>query len=142
VKLFAFRLKFFLHKIEVFDACVVFISLVLDIASIVDEEGIEASQALFVLRLWRIVRVVNGIFICSQSHREVAVAKERNERRKAIHILHKTQKCLQEELEEKEAMVRLMKSHSLEYVPTKKSIPLKQGASPVNIVISGPDSKY
>ena len=60
MKLIAFRMKYFTHKFEVLDGIVVVISWVLDIASLAREEAFEAAALLIVLRLWRVVRIVNG----------------------------------------------------------------------------------
>lgn len=60
VKVIAFGLDFFKSKLEVFDAIVVIISFVLDVLSLVLEEQFAALQLLILLRLWRIVRVING----------------------------------------------------------------------------------
>lgn len=60
VRLYALRLEFFKHKLEVFDAIVVIVSFVLDIV-FRDNEGPESGAGLLVvLRLWRVARILNG----------------------------------------------------------------------------------
>ena len=54
--------EFFHHKLEIFDAFVIVSSFALDIVSLVYEEAFAALELLVLLRLWRIVRVVNGEF--------------------------------------------------------------------------------
>ena len=61
VKMFAFRLAFFKHKMEVFDALVVVVAFALDVA-FAAEEGIQSAVGLLVvLRLWRVTRILNGM---------------------------------------------------------------------------------
>jgi tetrahydromethanopterin S-methyltransferase subunit F len=60
LKLIAFRLKYFTHKFEVFDGTIVFLSYLLDLASLAEEEAFEAASLVIILRLWRVVRIVNG----------------------------------------------------------------------------------
>ena len=61
VKLYAFGLDFFHHKLEVFDAIVVIVSFALDIAYSGNMDAWDAVGLLVLLRLWRVVRIVNGI---------------------------------------------------------------------------------
>jgi hypothetical protein len=61
VKIIAFRMKFFTHKFEVFDAIVVTISWILDVASSIREEAFLQFLALLILlRIWRVIRIING----------------------------------------------------------------------------------
>ena len=63
VKLYAFGLDFFHHKLEVFDAIVVIVSFALDIAYSGNMDAWDAIGLLVLLRLWRVVRIVNGIVL-------------------------------------------------------------------------------
>ncbi|XP_028411794.1 voltage-gated hydrogen channel 1-like [Dendronephthya gigantea] len=63
VKLYAFGLDFFHHKLEVFDAIVVIVSFSLDIAYSGNMDAWDAVGLLVLLRLWRVVRIVNGIVL-------------------------------------------------------------------------------
>ncbi len=60
VKLYALRLEFFKHKLELFDALVVIVSFVLDIVYRNSEGATNGIGLLIVLRLWRVTRVLNG----------------------------------------------------------------------------------
>ena len=64
----------------------------------VDEEAFQVVSLLIILRLWRIVRVVNGIVLTTTARRDAAVHEARGEARRIIHILHKTQNRLVEEM--------------------------------------------
>ena len=65
VRIYAYRLDFFKHKMEMFDAVVVIASFVLDIV-FRDNEGPESGAGLLVvLRLWRVTRILNGRDTCT-----------------------------------------------------------------------------
>ena len=75
------------------------INLLCVLCSRVDEEGFEViAQLVILLRLWRIVRVVNGIILSSKSQNDNALHEAKGEARKVIHMLHKTRTRLTEEL--------------------------------------------
>jgi len=58
-----FRLEFFKHKLEVFDAVIVIVSFILDIIYR-NKEGPESGIGLLiVLRLWRVTRILNGRYL-------------------------------------------------------------------------------
>lgn len=59
-KLFAYRLEFFQHKFEVFDALVVMVSFVLDVVFIFHDDVFDGMGLLILLRLWRVARIING----------------------------------------------------------------------------------
>ncbi|XP_046862676.1 voltage-gated hydrogen channel 1-like [Xenia sp. Carnegie-2017] len=61
VKLYAFDCQFFHHKLEVFDAIVVCVSFALDVAYSGNTDAWDAAGLLILLRLWRIVRIINGV---------------------------------------------------------------------------------
>lgn len=60
-KLYAFRLEFFHHRFEVFDAIVVIVSFILDIVYISKENAFDGMGLLILLRLWRVARIINGM---------------------------------------------------------------------------------
>ena len=60
VKVYAFRLQFFYHKLEVFDAVVVIVSFALDLAFASDEGLMSGVGLIIILRLWRVTRILNG----------------------------------------------------------------------------------
>lgn len=91
VKLIAFRMKYFTHKFEVLDGIVVVISWVLDIASLAREEAFEAAALLIVLRLWRVVRIVNGAVLSAKAQSDNQLEEARKQARKIVHAFHKCQ---------------------------------------------------
>ncbi|KAF5899946.1 voltage-gated hydrogen channel 1-like, partial [Clarias magur] len=80
-KLYAYRLEFFHHKFEVFDAIVVIVSFILDIVYISKENAFDGMGLLILLRLWRVARIINGIMLSvkSQADHKVNKLKEENE---------------------------------------------------------------
>ncbi|CAJ0923791.1 unnamed protein product [Ranitomeya imitator] len=62
-KLYAFRLEFFHHKFEVFDAVIVIISFIIDVVYLTREDFFSAVGLLILLRLWRVARIVNGKYV-------------------------------------------------------------------------------
>ncbi|KAL3857162.1 hypothetical protein ACJMK2_011878 [Sinanodonta woodiana] len=80
VKLYAVRLEFFHHKIEIFDAVIIIVSFTLDVI-FRDHTGIESGTGLLiVLRLWRVIRIINGIVVSVKKEADVKVHKERKQR--------------------------------------------------------------
>ena len=60
VRIIVFRLEFFHHKLEIFDAVIVIVSFVLDIIFCNNEGPESGIGLLIVLRLWRVTRILNG----------------------------------------------------------------------------------
>lgn len=64
LKLYGQREKFFKRKVQIVDSFVIAISFALDIAVIVvkdvDSTVINGLGLIVILRLWRLVRIVNG----------------------------------------------------------------------------------
>ena len=65
VKVFVMRQDFFKSKMEVFDAVVVIVSFSLDVAFANREGSSSGVGLLIILRLWRVVRILNGLYIWS-----------------------------------------------------------------------------
>jgi len=65
IKIYADTSHFFTHKIEMIDGFVVVVSLTMDLvtAFLPSDELLAAVGVLILFRLWRIVRVVNGIMV-------------------------------------------------------------------------------
>eukprot|EP00794_Sanderia_malayensis_P009968 gene9968-10991_t len=61
VKLFALGLRFFKHKMELFDAFIVITSFVLDVVML--HEAGTAAEIIILFRLWRVTRIVNGMIM-------------------------------------------------------------------------------
>ncbi|XP_057705518.1 voltage-gated hydrogen channel 1 isoform X3 [Corythoichthys intestinalis] len=74
-KLFAYRLEFFQHKFEVFDALVVILSFVLDIVYLFHEDVFDGMGLLILLRLWRVARIINGILVSVKTRAEQKMHK-------------------------------------------------------------------
>lgn len=88
-KVAVFRLHFFKHKLEVFDAVVVVVSFVLDIVYI-DNDGLETGIGLLIIvRLWRVARIVNGITSTVKKHADSKVNHEKHLRQAAENELTK-----------------------------------------------------
>lgn len=104
LKLISFRLKYFLpsiHRIrghkfyfitfEMFDGMVVVISWILDVASLKEEEAFELIDLVIILRLWRIVRVVNGAVLSAKAQLDQQLHEAKHQTRHVITALHKAQ---------------------------------------------------
>lgn len=64
LKLIADWKHFWAHKMEIFDAVVVVIAFACDVAiSFIGTEALAAVGLLIMLRLWRVVRVINGVIL-------------------------------------------------------------------------------
>lgn len=62
LKIFVFRLEFFYYKFEILDVVVVVVFFVFDIVFIFREYEFEVFGLLILFRLWRVVRIINGMF--------------------------------------------------------------------------------
>ena len=60
VRLAVFRLEFFKHKLELFDAAVVIVSFALDVQFRNNEGPESGAGLLIILRLWRVTRILNA----------------------------------------------------------------------------------
>uniref|UniRef100_A0A8C4R543 Voltage-gated hydrogen channel 1 n=1 Tax=Eptatretus burgeri TaxID=7764 RepID=A0A8C4R543_EPTBU len=80
VKLYVFRLEFLHHGLELLDAAVVLISFVLDIVYSLQHNAFDAAGFLVLLRLWRVVRIANGIVISVKGRARKKISALRNEK--------------------------------------------------------------
>ena len=62
----------------------------------VEEEAFEAAALIIILRLWRVVRIVNGAVLSSKAQSDRQLEEARTEARKIIHAFHKCQDKLDE----------------------------------------------
>ena len=62
----------------------------------VEEEAFEAAALIIILRLWRVVRIVNGAVLSSKAQSDRQLEEARAEARKIIHAFHKCQDKLDE----------------------------------------------
>ncbi|XP_077318131.1 voltage-gated hydrogen channel 1 [Lithobates pipiens] len=99
-KLFAFRLEFFHHKFEVFDAVIVIISFIIDVVYITREDVFSAVGLLILLRLWRVARIVNGVIMSVKSRAEEKINKLKAKQETLLaRVFQLEQQCSQQEQE-------------------------------------------
>ncbi|XP_017345402.1 voltage-gated hydrogen channel 1 [Ictalurus punctatus] len=114
-KLYAFRLEFFHHRFEVFDAIVVIVSFILDIVYISKENAFDGMGLLILLRLWRVARIINGILLSvkSQANHRVQKLKEENDRlHHQIGELKEHKTAMEQEVSKLRAVLA---KHSIQY---------------------------
>lgn len=92
-------LKFFKHKMEVFDGIVVIVSFSLDVAFSGEEGAVDGVSLIVLLRLWRVTRIVNGIVL------SVKMQAERK-----VNELEKQKSTLKEEVEHLKTKCALLES--------------------------------
>ncbi|XP_040272021.1 voltage-gated hydrogen channel 1-like [Bufo bufo] len=99
-KLYAFRLEFFHHKFEVFDAVIVIISFIIDVVYITREDIFNAVGLLILLRLWRVARIVNGVILSVKSRAEEKIHKLKEKQETLLaRVSQLEQQCTQQEQE-------------------------------------------
>ncbi|XP_061581942.1 voltage-gated hydrogen channel 1-like [Cololabis saira] len=114
-KLFAYRLEFFEHKFEVFDAVVVVVSFVLDVVFIFHEDAFDGMGLLILLRLWRVARIINGILVSvkTRAHQKIHKLKESYD-----HLVERAtelQKRSDELEQENQKLKALLKKHNIDF---------------------------
>ncbi|XP_060571090.1 voltage-gated hydrogen channel 1-like [Ruditapes philippinarum] len=113
VRLAVFRLEFFKHKLEVFDAVIVIVSFVLDII-FRNQEGPESGIGLLiVLRLWRVTRILNGIVLSVKLQAEKRVQRERRLRDACEQELMKYREYCAAQESEIETLRGLLRKHGI-----------------------------
>ncbi|XP_008837621.2 voltage-gated hydrogen channel 1 [Nannospalax galili] len=112
-KIFVFRLEFFHHKFEILDAMVVVVSFVLDFVFLFKKHQFEALGLLILLRLWRVIRIINGIIISVKTHseRQILRLKQMNIQL-ATKIQHLEFSCSEKE-QEIERLNKLLRQNGL-----------------------------
>eukprot|EP00731_Ephydatia_muelleri_P016286 Em0009g710a len=97
LKIVASGFGFFAHKFEVFDATIVVLSWIIDVAfrrdflNVLKEEGaFEAASLLILLRLWRLLRIINGVFMTSKQRSDIRKQKVLEE---AHHVAEALERC-------------------------------------------------
>ncbi|XP_044146556.1 voltage-gated hydrogen channel 1-like [Bufo gargarizans] len=99
-KLYAFRLEFFHHKFEVFDAVIVIISFIIDVVYITREDIFNAVGLLILLRLWRVARIVNGAILSVKSRADEKIHKLKKKQETLLaRVSQLEQQCTQQEQE-------------------------------------------
>ncbi|KAM4732975.1 voltage-gated hydrogen channel 1 isoform 1-T2 [Anableps anableps] len=112
-KLFVFRLEFFYHKFEVFDAVVVVISFVLDIVFIFHEDAFDGVGLLILLRLWRVARIVNGILVSVKTRADQKIHKLKESYDHLVERATELQKRNDELAQENQKLQALLKKHGI-----------------------------
>ncbi|XP_077995963.1 voltage-gated hydrogen channel 1-like [Glandiceps talaboti] len=78
IRIYCMKLDFFKHKLEVFDAIIVLISFAFDIAYAISPETFHNIMGLLVIfRLWRVVRIFNGILLSVKNQAEKKIAAQK-----------------------------------------------------------------
>eukprot|EP00731_Ephydatia_muelleri_P016269 Em0009g693a len=90
LKIVASGFGFFAHKFEVFDATIVVLSWIIDVASEKEEGAFEAASLLILLRLWRLLRIINGVFMTSKQRSDIRKQKVLEE---AHHVAEALERC-------------------------------------------------
>ncbi|KAM4809069.1 voltage-gated hydrogen channel 1 [Rhinophrynus dorsalis] len=112
-KLYAFRLEFFHHKFEVFDAVIVVISFIIDIVYISREDIFNAVGLLILLRLWRVARIVNGVIVSVKSRAEEKIHKLKEKQEALLaKVSQLEQQCAQQE-EEISRLQKLLQQNNI-----------------------------
>ncbi|XP_071502371.1 voltage-gated hydrogen channel 1-like [Diadema antillarum] len=135
VKILVFQMEFFRSKLEVFDGLVIIVSFVLDILSLIYEEEFAAAQLIVLLRLWRIVRVVNGVILSVETQAEKKIEQQKHLCEEVEHELEKFRQYCTAQEKEIEILRNTLNQHGIkiedDYVAEKPKISLNQ----VNVVV-------
>ncbi|XP_033102172.1 voltage-gated hydrogen channel 1-like isoform X2 [Anneissia japonica] len=139
-KLYAFRLEFFKHKLEVFDAVIVIVSFVLDIVFLIYEETFMAViQLLIFLRLWRIVRIVNGLVISVESKAHEKITAQKQLREEAEEELEQLRKYCDQQERQLELIMAEARKHGIVLNSISKLDPPKHRKQfKVDVDVNGP----
>ncbi|KAG8186967.1 hypothetical protein JTE90_005741 [Oedothorax gibbosus] len=113
MKIYAFRMEFFHHKFEIFDALVVFLSFALDIY-FWEQEGIDL---IIVLRLWRVARILNGVVMSVKTAADNKLHKEKRLREGLEQELTKCRTYATGLEQEVESLHSLLKKHGITEIP-------------------------
>lgn len=113
LKIIAFRLDFFKSRLEVFDAFIVVVSFVLDILSIVYKDQFTALQLLILLRMWRIVRVINGVILSVETNAEKKIEAQKRLREELELELEKFRRYCSAQEKEIEMLRNELQNHGI-----------------------------
>ncbi|XP_046365721.2 voltage-gated hydrogen channel 1-like isoform X1 [Haliotis rufescens] len=123
VRLYAMRLDFFKHKLELFDAVVVIVSFILDIIYRNAEGAANGIGLLIVLRLWRVTRVLNGIVMSVKRQSEKRLERERRLRTACEQELAKYRQYCSSQEREIELLQGILRKHGIEYIEKSQKPP-------------------
>ncbi|XP_071945387.1 voltage-gated hydrogen channel 1-like isoform X2 [Antedon mediterranea] len=140
-KLYAFQLEFFKHKLEMFDAVIVIISFVLDIVFLIYEETFMAViQLLIFLRLWRIVRIVNGLVLSVEAKAHEKITAQKFLREEAEIELYELRKHYEEQQKQMEMIVAEAQKQGIVLNSITKKDSMKNEKQVVEVDLNGPPS--
>ncbi|XP_017294313.1 voltage-gated hydrogen channel 1 [Kryptolebias marmoratus] len=114
-KLFAFRLEFFQHKFEVFDALVVLVSFILDIVFLFHEDASDGMGLLILLRLWRVARIINGILVSVKTRADQRIHKLKESYDHLVQRATELQKHNDQLVAENQKLQALLKKHGINF---------------------------
>lgn len=114
-KLFAYRLEFFQHKFEVFDAVIVVVSFVLDVAFIFHEDAFAGMNLLILLRLWRVARIINGILVSVKTRAHQQIHKLKQSYDHLVQRVTELQERNDKLEQENQKLQALLKKHGIDF---------------------------
>ncbi|MEE6503925.1 hypothetical protein FKM82_005013 [Ascaphus truei] len=112
-KLYAFRLEFFHHKFEVFDAVIVIISFIIDIVYISREDVFNAVGLLILLRLWRVARIINGVIVSVKSRAEDKINKLKEKQETLLARVSQLENQCADQEQEISRLQKLLQQHKI-----------------------------
>ncbi|KAL3214545.1 hypothetical protein MRX96_007026 [Rhipicephalus microplus] len=127
-KLYAYRLSFFQHKMEVFDAGIVIVSFALDVAFRDPESAANGAGLIIVLRLWRVARPLKrygafllpyfpGIVLTVKTQAERQLMRECKLREKLMQDLLRNRDYCNALEQEISSLRELLQSHGITELP-------------------------
>ncbi|XP_049596449.1 voltage-gated hydrogen channel 1 isoform X2 [Syngnathus scovelli] len=114
-KLFTYRLEFFQHKFEVFDALVVMLSFVLDIVFIFHDDVFDGMGLLILLRLWRVARIINGILVSVKTRADQKMHKLKGSYDRLVERITELQQHIDKLQQDNKKLQTLLKRHGIDF---------------------------
>ncbi|XP_041347946.1 voltage-gated hydrogen channel 1-like isoform X2 [Gigantopelta aegis] len=124
VRMYALRLEFFKHKLEMFDSAVVIVSFVLDIVYRNQEGAANGVGLLIVLRLWRVTRILNGIVLSVKRQAEKRLLREHRLRLACEQELAKFREYCTGQEHEIETLKELLRKNNIDFVENQEEPPM------------------
>ncbi|XP_052800010.1 voltage-gated hydrogen channel 1-like isoform X2 [Mya arenaria] len=127
LRVIVFRLEFFKHKLEVFDAAIVIVSFALDILYRNNEGPESGVGLLIVLRLWRVTRIINGVILSVKVQADKRLKRERRLRDACEQELMKYREYCAAQENEIDILRGLLRKHGItDFVPTEIPRPARR----------------
>ncbi|XP_070572273.1 voltage-gated hydrogen channel 1-like [Ptychodera flava] len=135
VRIYCLRLEFFKHKLEVFDAIIVVISFAFDIAYAIDPGTFNSMLGLLIIfRLWRVVRIFNGILLSVKNQAEKKVAAQKRKCAELEQELEKFRQYCSVQEKEIEMLRGELKKHGIT-LETEEKKERPQSLTQVDVVV-------